>query len=81
MPPALPAVRPGILPRLSLDLLGIGMFEERSQLRAELREMIKQLCIGNIVRTRNVRVLSDRSDPGMENLVPVGEYKVAKSGD
>jgi hypothetical protein len=57
------------------------MFEERSQLRAELREMIKQLCIGKIVRTRNVRVLIDRSDPGMENLVPVGEYKVAKSGD
>jgi hypothetical protein len=57
------------------------MFEERSQLRAELREMIKQLCIGKIVRTRNVWVLMDRSDPGMENLVPVGEYKVAKSGD
>jgi hypothetical protein len=57
------------------------MFEERSQLRAELREMIKQLCIGKIIRTRNVRVLIDRSDPGMENLVPVGEYKVAKSGD
>ena len=74
-------MRPGVLPRLPLDLLGIGMFEERSQLRAELREMIKQLCIGKIVRTRNVRVLIDRSDPGMENLVPVGEYKVAKSGD
>ena len=74
-------MRPGVLPRLPLDLLGIGMFEERSQLRAELREMIKQLRIGKIVRTRNVRVLIDRSDPGMENLVPVGEYKVAKSGD
>ena len=74
-------MRPGVLPRLPLDLLGIGMFEERSQLRAELREMIKQLCIGKIIRTRNVRVLIDRSDPGMENLVPVGEYKVAKSGD
>ena len=74
-------MRPGILLRLSFDLLGIGMFEERSQLRAELREMIKQLCIGKIIRTRNVRVLIDRSDPGMENLVPVGEYKVAKSGD
>ena len=72
---------PGILPRLSLDLVGIGLFEESCQLRAELREMIKQLCIRKIVRSRNVWVLIDSSDPGMENLVPVGEYKVAKTGD
>jgi hypothetical protein len=43
--------------------------------------MIKQLFIRKIVRSRNVWVLIDSSDPGMENLVPVGEYKVAKSGD
>jgi hypothetical protein len=36
-------VHPGILARLALDLLGIGSFEESSQFRAELREMIKQL--------------------------------------
>lgn len=74
-------MRPGVLPRLPLDLLGIGMFQERSQLRAELREMIKQLCIGKIVRTRNVRVLIDCIDPGLENMLPVGEYKFAKTGD
>jgi hypothetical protein len=74
-------VRPGILSRFSLDLLGIGLFEESRQLRAELREMIKQLCIRKIVRSRNVRVLIDCSDPGLENLLPIGEYKVAKIGD
>ena len=74
-------MRPGILSRLSLDFLSIGLFEESRELSAELREMIKQLRIGKIVRSRNVRVLIDSSDPGMENLVPVGEYKVAKSGD
>ena len=26
-------------------------------------------------------MLIDCSDPGMENLVPMGEYKVAKTGD
>ena len=81
MPPALPAVGPGVLPRLSLDPLGIGLFEEGSQLRAELREMIKQLCIGKIVRGRNAWVLIDCSYPRMENLVPMGEYKVAKTCD
>jgi hypothetical protein len=74
-------VRPGILPRLSLDFLGIGFFEESRELSAELREMIKQLCIGKIVRCRNVWVLINCSDPRMENLVPMGEYKVAKTGD
>ena len=74
-------MRSGILPRLSLDLLGIGLFEESRQLRAELREMIKQLCIRKIVRSRNVRVLIDCSYPGLENLVPVGEDKVAKPCD
>jgi hypothetical protein len=73
-------VRPGILPRLSLDLLGIGLFEESCQLRAKLGEMIKQLCIRKIVRSRNVWVLIDSSDPGLENLLPVGEYKLAKTG-
>jgi hypothetical protein len=41
--PAFPAARPSILPRLWLDLLGIGLFEESRQLGAELREVIKQL--------------------------------------
>ena len=72
---------PGVLLRLSLDLLGIGLFEESRELSAELREMIKQLCIGKIVRTRNVRVLIDCIDPGLENTLPVGEYKFAKTGD
>jgi hypothetical protein len=74
-------VPPGIVPRLSLDLLAIGLLEESCQLRAELGEMIKQLCIGKIVRTRNVRVLIHCSDPGVENLLPVREHKVAKPSD
>jgi hypothetical protein len=74
-------VRPGILPRLSFDLLRIGLFEESRQLRAELGEMIKQLCIREIVRRRNAGVLIDCRDPGLENLLPVGEHKVAKLGD
>ena len=74
-------MRPGILPRLSLDLLGIGLFEEGRKLRAQLREMIKQLCIRKIVRSRNVRVLIDRCDPGLENLLALCEHKVAKSSD
>jgi hypothetical protein len=74
-------VRPGILPRLSLDLLGIGLFEESCQFRAKLGEMIEQLCIREIVRSRNPRVLIDCTDPGLENLLTVGEYKVAKTGD
>jgi hypothetical protein len=73
-------VRPGILPCLSLDLLGIGVFEESCQFCAKLGEMIKQLCIRKIVRSRNIRVTIDNSDPGLENLLPVGEYKVAKTG-
>ena len=73
-------MRPGILPRLSLDLLGIGVFEESCQFRAKLGEMIKQLCTRKIVRSRNIRVAIDGSDPGLENLLPVGEYKVAKTG-
>jgi hypothetical protein len=74
-------VRLGILLRLSLDLLGIGLFEESCQLGAELRKMIKQLCIRKIVRRRNFRVLIDCSDPRLENLLPLGEYKVAKIDD
>ena len=74
-------MRPGILPRLSLDLLGIRLFEESCQLRAELGQMIKQLCIRKIVRSRNVRVLIDCSDPGLGNLLSVGECKVDKTGD
>ena len=74
-------MRPGILPRLSLDFLGIGLFEESCQLGAELWEMIKQLRIGKFVRSGNVRVPIDCGDPGLENLLPIGEYKVAKTGD
>jgi len=74
-------MRPGILLRLSLDLFSVGLFEESRELGAELREMIKQLCVGKIVGSRNARVLLDCSDPGVENLVPVGEYKVTKIGD
>ena len=74
-------MRPGILLRLSLDLLGIRLFEESRQLRAQLREMIKQLCIRKIVRSRNVWVLIDCGNPGLENLLPVGEYKIAKPRD
>jgi hypothetical protein len=43
--------------------------------------MIKQLRICQVVRSRNVRVLIDCSDPGLENLLPMGEYKVAKTRD
>jgi hypothetical protein len=43
--------------------------------------MIKQLCIRKIVRSRNVWVLIDCSDPGLENLLTVGEHKVTKTGD
>jgi len=74
-------VRPGILFRLSLDFRGIGVFEESRQLRAEFWEMIKQLRIRKIVRSGNVRVLIDCGDPGLENLLSMREYKVAKSGD
>jgi hypothetical protein len=79
--PAFPAVRPGILPRLSLDLLSIGVFEEGCKLRAELGQMIEQLCICKIVRSRNVWVLIDGSDPGLENLLPMREHKIAKPDD
>ena len=65
-------MRPGILFRLSLDFRGIGVFEERRQLRAEFWEMIKQLRVRKIVRSRNIRVLIDCGDPGLENLIPVG---------
>ena len=36
LPPAFPAVRPGILLRLLLNLLSIGVFEESRQFRAKL---------------------------------------------
>jgi hypothetical protein len=71
-------VRPGILPRLSLDFLGIGLFEQSCEFRAKLGEMIKQLCIRKIVRSRNVRVLINCGDPGLEDLLPVGERKISK---
>lgn len=74
-------MRPGILPRLSLDLLGIRLLEESRQLSADLRKMIKKLCIGKIVRGRNGWVIIDCSNPRLENLVLVGENKVAKTGD
>ena len=31
-----------------------------------------------MIRTRNLRVLIDRGDPGLENLLPMGEYKISK---
>jgi hypothetical protein len=74
-------MRPGILLRLSFDFLGVGLFKQRRELRTQLREMIEKLCIGKIVRSRNVWVLIDCSNPGLENLVPVGENKLAKTGD
>jgi hypothetical protein len=74
-------VCPGILPRLSFDLAGIGLFEESCQLRAELREMIKQLCKRKIVRRRDVWVLINRSDPGLKNLLQVSEHEVAEPND
>ena len=74
-------MRPGILFRLLFDFLGVWLFKQRRELRTQLREMIKKLCIGKIVRSRNVWVLIDCSNPGLENLVPVGENKVAKTSD
>ena len=43
--------------------------------------MIEQLRICKIVRTRNVRMLIDRCDLGLENLLALCEHKVAKSSD
>jgi len=74
-------MRPGILLCFSFDFLGVGLFKQSRELRTQLREMIEKLCIGKIVRSRNVWVLIDCSNPGLENLVPVGENKVAKTGD
>jgi hypothetical protein len=74
-------VRPGILPRLSLDLLGIRLFEESCELRAKLGEMIKQLCIRKVGRSRDVWVLVDCSDPSLENLLLMGEDKISKPSD
>lgn len=72
---------PGILLRLLFNFLGIGRFKESRQLGAELWEMIKQLGIGEIVRSRNVRVPIDCGDPRLENLLAIGAYKVAETGD
>ena len=71
-------MRPGILLRLSLDFLGIGLFEESRQLRAELWEMIKQLRVRKIVRSGNVRMLIDCGDPGLENLLAMSQHKIAE---
>src|SRR5262249_9219156 len=81
LPPALPSMCPGILPRLSLDSLGIRLFEERCQLGTELREMIEQLCVCKIVRRRNTRMLINCGDPGSENLIPVGGYILTTDSD
>ena len=43
--------------------------------------MIEKLRIRKIVRSRNLRVLIDCTDPGLENLLTLGEYKVAKAAD
>src|SRR5215472_299042 len=74
-------MRPGILSRLSFDRLGIGVFEESPQLGAELGEMIKQLRICKILRSRNVWVLIDGSDPRLENLLSTREHKIGKTSD
>ena len=76
MPPALLAMRPGILPRLSLELLGIRLFKESRQLRAELGKMRRK-----IVGSRNVRVLIDCGDPRLEDLFPAGEHKISEPSD
>ena len=69
-------MRPGILPRLSLDLLGIRLFKESRQLRAELGKMRRK-----IVGSRNVRVLIDCGDPRLEDLFPAGEHKISEPSD
>jgi hypothetical protein len=74
-------MRSGILLSLSFDFLGVGLFKQSRELRTQLREMIKKLCVGKIVRSRNAWVLIGCCNPGLENLVPVGENKVAKTGD
>jgi hypothetical protein len=74
-------VRPGILLRLSLDFLGIGLFEESRQLRAELWEMIKQLRVRKIVRSGNVRMLIDCGDPGLENLLAASQHEITEPSD
>ena len=66
------------MPCLSLNLLSIGLFKQSCQLGAELRQMIKQLCIGQIVRSGDVRVPIDCSDPGVENLLPLSVHKISK---
>jgi len=42
-------VRLSITLRLSLNFLGIGLLKENCQFRAKLREMIKKLCIREII--------------------------------
>ena len=64
--------------RFRLDVLGIGSFEKSCQFGAQLRQMIKQLCIRQIVRSGNLRVPVNRGDPGTENFVPVVEYELAE---
>ncbi len=71
-------MRPGILPRLSLDFLGVWLFEESRQLRTEFGEMVEQLRISKIVRSRNVRVPIDCGDPGLENLLAMSQHKIAE---
>jgi hypothetical protein len=74
-------MRPGILTRLSFDFLGIGVFEERPQFGAERGKMIEQLRICKILRSRNVWVLIDGSDPRLENLLSMREHKIGKTSD
>ena len=71
-------MRPGILLRLSLDFLGVWLFEESRQLRTEFGEMVEQLRISKIVRSRNVRVPIDCGDPGLENLLAMSQHKIAE---
>jgi hypothetical protein len=42
-------MRPGIVFRLLFDFLGVGLFKQSRELRTQLREMIKKLCVGKVV--------------------------------
>ena len=72
---------PGVLPSLPLNFMGVGLFEQSCQLRADFGEMIEQLRICKIVRSRDVRVLIDCCRPGLENFLAPCEYKIAKFSD
>ena len=43
--------------------------------------MIEQLCIREIIRGRNVWMLFDCSDPGLEDLLSLGEHEISKASE